>query len=99
MRDRSSLIPADLDPSKVGSGRCTGSRAWEPECSGDDPGSEVLESWLGRSLCSADSLGRIVTRVDADTLRQGLHYVYDRLKRNKALPDLYGLGRGGARWT
>ncbi len=49
-------------------------------------------TWLGRSLCSADSLGRIVARVDADTLRQGIHHVYDRLKRNKALADLHGLG-------
>ncbi len=49
-------------------------------------------TWLGRSLCSADSLGRIVASVDADTLRQGIHHVYDRLKRNKALPDLHGLG-------
>lgn len=48
-------------------------------------------SWLGRSLCSADSLGRIVAGVEADTLRQGIHHLYDRLKRNKALPDLYGL--------
>src|SRR5258708_25893033 len=55
------------------------------------------KAWLGRPLCSADSLGRIVARLDADTLRQGIHHVYDRLKRNKALPDLYGLG-GGARW-
>lgn len=47
--------------------------------------------WLGRSLCSADSLGRIVTGVEADTLRQGIHHIYDRLKRNKALPDLNGL--------
>ena len=49
-------------------------------------------AWLGRPLCSADSLGRIVASVDADTLRQGIHHVYDRLKRNKALPDLHGLG-------
>jgi len=49
-------------------------------------------TWLGRSLCSADSVGRIVASVDADTLRQGIHHVYNRLKRNKALPDLHGLG-------
>jgi Transposase DDE domain len=50
------------------------------------------KAWLGRPLCSADSLGRIVARLDADTLRQGIHHVYERLKRNKALPDLHGLG-------
>ena len=48
-------------------------------------------TWLGRPLCSADSLGRIVASVDAATLRQGIHHVYERLKRNKALPDLQGL--------
>jgi hypothetical protein len=50
------------------------------------------KTWLGHPLCSADSLGRIVASMDADTLRQGIHHVYDRLKRNKALADLYGLG-------
>jgi hypothetical protein len=49
------------------------------------------KSWLDGALCSADSLGRIVARIDAATLRQGIHHVYDRLKRNKALPDLHGL--------
>ena len=49
------------------------------------------KSWLDGPLCSADSLGRIVARIDAATLRQGIHHVYDRLKRNKALPDLHGL--------
>jgi hypothetical protein len=49
------------------------------------------KAWLGGPLCSADSLGRIVTGVDAATLRQGIHHVYERLKRNKALPDLHGL--------
>ena len=49
------------------------------------------KSWLGGPLCSADSLGRIVARMEADSLRQGIHHIYERLKRNKALPDLYGL--------
>ena len=55
-------------------------------------GAKFWKAWLGYPLCSADSLGRIVASVDADTLRQGIHHVYDRLKRNKALPDLHGLG-------
>lgn len=50
------------------------------------------KSWLDGPLCSADSLGRIVARIDAAPLRQGIHHLYDRLKRNKALPDLHGLG-------
>jgi len=49
------------------------------------------KTWLDGPLCSADSLGRIVASVDAATVRQGLHHVYERLKRNKALPDLHGL--------
>lgn len=49
------------------------------------------KSWLGGPLCSADSLGRIVAGMDAAALRQGIHHLYDRLKRNKALPDLHGL--------
>jgi hypothetical protein len=55
-------------------------------------GAKFWKAWLGQPLCSADSLGRIVANVDADTLRKGIHHVYDRLKRNKALPDLHGLG-------
>jgi hypothetical protein len=41
------------------------------------------KSWLDGPLCSADSLGRIVAGVDAAALRQGIHHVYERLKRNK----------------
>jgi hypothetical protein len=49
------------------------------------------KTWLGHSLCSADSMGRICEHMDADTLREGIQHVYDRLKRNKALPDIQGL--------
>jgi hypothetical protein len=48
--------------------------------------------WLGHSLCSADSVGRIVAGLEAATLRQGIHHVYERLKRNKALLGFQGLG-------
>src|SRR5665213_3849331 len=30
--------------------------------------------------------------MDAEGLRQGIHHIYDRLKRNKALPDHHGIG-------
>jgi len=50
------------------------------------------QSWLAEFPCSADTLGRVHALLDADGLRQGIHQVYERLKRNKALPDLYGLG-------
>lgn len=49
------------------------------------------KTWLGQSLCSADSMGRICEHMDADTLREGIHHIYDRLKRNKALPDIHGI--------
>jgi Transposase DDE domain len=52
---------------------------------------KLWKAWLGGPLCSADSLGRILAGVDAATLRNGIHSVYERLKRNKALPDLHGL--------
>lgn len=37
-------------------------------------------------------MGRIPTLVDAGGLRQGLHHIYQELKRNKALPDRHGWG-------
>src|SRR5260370_15322042 len=50
------------------------------------------QSWLQEPTCSADTLGRVHALLDTDGLRQGIHDVYQRLKRNKALPDIYGLG-------
>lgn len=47
--------------------------------------------WLGEEPGSDDSLGRIAAAMDADRLRQAMHRVYERLKRNKALPDIHGL--------
>jgi hypothetical protein len=49
-------------------------------------------SWLGESAFSADTLGRVHALLDAEGLRQGIHQVYERLKRNKALPDIHGVG-------
>jgi hypothetical protein len=54
--------------------------------------SNFFRRWLGQSVCSADSVGRVTALMDAEGLRRGLHHVYDRLKRNKALPDQGGLG-------
>src|SRR5258705_9476569 len=50
------------------------------------------QRWLGEPAFSADTLGRVHALLDANGLRQGIHDVYQRLKRNKALPDIYGLG-------
>lgn len=54
--------------------------------------SSFFRLWLGQSVCSADSIGRVNALMDAQGLRQGIHHVYDRLKRNKALPDHHGIG-------
>jgi Transposase domain (DUF772) len=42
--------------------------------------------FLGAPLPSADTLGRVPERLAADSLREVLHQIYTRLKRNKALP-------------
>ena len=54
--------------------------------------SSFFQRWLGQSVCSADSIGRVNALMDAEGLRRGIHHVYDRLKRNKALPDHQGIG-------
>ena len=50
------------------------------------------KKWLGAPCCSADTMGRVPALMDADQLRQGIHHIYERLKRNKALPDIQGMG-------
>jgi DDE family transposase len=55
-------------------------------------GARFWKPWLGDPPCSADSLGRIHALLNAADLRQGIHHVYARLKRNKALPDMQGWG-------
>ena len=54
--------------------------------------SRFFRCWLGQSVCSADSVGRVSALIDAEGLRQGIHHVYEQLKRNKALPDHHGIG-------
>ncbi len=55
-------------------------------------GARLWQNWLHEPTCSADSLGRIHALLNADELRQGMHHLYERLKRNKALPDIQGVG-------
>lgn len=52
----------------------------------------LWKRWLNRPMASADTIGRVYAAVDAEGLRAGIHHVYERLKRNKALPDIGGLG-------
>ena len=49
------------------------------------------KQWLGREMPSADTLGRVYSRLDAAAVRAAIHHVYERLKRNKALPGIGGL--------
>ena len=42
-------------------------------------------------MISADTMGRVHAAVDTAQLRDGLHQVYSRLKRNKTLPLNLGL--------
>ena len=46
--------------------------------------------WLGREMSSVDTVGRVYSGLEVGGLRKGLHRVYTRLKRNKALPAMRG---------
>jgi hypothetical protein len=49
-------------------------------------------SWLGQDLPSADSIGRICSKMAVSDVRSSVHQVYSRLKRMKALePPAHGL--------
>ncbi|MFQ5927893.1 MAG: hypothetical protein ACE5MH_10730 [Terriglobia bacterium] len=50
------------------------------------------KKWLCREIPSADTIGRVYTSLDTDALRQAIRHIYERLKRNKALPGIGGLG-------
>lgn len=45
--------------------------------------------WLGGPILSADTLGRVFALTDCDTIRAGIHDLYTRLKRSKALQPLW----------
>lgn len=46
------------------------------------------QSWIGGKLPSADTIGHVFSAVICDDLRRIIHYVYTRLKRNKALKSI-----------
>jgi hypothetical protein len=50
-----------------------------------------LKDNLQGALPSAETLGRVFSKTDTETLRQANHQLYDRLKRNKAL-ELFSHG-------
>lgn len=45
--------------------------------------------WLGQSLPSADTIGRVFAKLDCDSIRGTLRHIYSRLKRNKALKPAF----------
>jgi len=47
------------------------------------------QRWIGDNLPSADTIGRVFSKVNPDGLRQIIRQVYTKLKRNKALKSLY----------
>jgi hypothetical protein len=47
--------------------------------------------WPAGDTISADTMGRVHAVMDVGQLRDGLHQIYSRLKRNKALPLNLGL--------
>jgi len=47
--------------------------------------------WSRRRMPSADTVGRVFALMDTTDLRRALHHVYTRLKRNKALSQVWGL--------
>jgi len=53
--------------------------------------SRFWKHWLGQPMPSADTMGDVHSKMDVGTLREAIHQVYGRLKRNKALPDNHGI--------
>ncbi len=54
--------------------------------------SRFWSQWLGGPIPSADTVGRVLALADCDTIRAGIHELYIRFKRNKALePPWHGL--------
>ena len=53
--------------------------------------SRFWQRWLGHPMPSAETMGDVHSKMDADTVRKAIHQVYGCLKRNKALPDDHGI--------
>jgi Transposase DDE domain len=54
-------------------------------------GARFWKRWLEQPLSSADTVARVYALLEVEALRVGLHHLYTRLKRNKALLGLGGL--------
>lgn len=57
----------------------------------DAGGARLWKRWVRRPMSSADTIGRVYAKMEVGDLRKGLHEVYSRLKRNKALTGVGGL--------
>lgn len=55
-----------------------------------DKGNCFWRRWLGRTLPSADTIGRVFSQIGLDDIRSCLHHTYAKLKRNKTLKKKYG---------
>ena len=53
-------------------------------------GNSFWRRWLGRALPSADTIGRVYSRIIVGSIRSLIHQVYSRLKRNKAIKRTFG---------
>jgi Transposase DDE domain len=53
--------------------------------------SHFWKHWLNAPMPSADTMGEVHSKMDANTLRDAIHQAYGQLKRNKALPDDRGI--------
>ena len=49
--------------------------------------SRFWKHWLNAPMHSAETMGNVHSKMDADKLRDAIHQVHEKLKRNKALPD------------
>jgi hypothetical protein len=54
-----------------------------------DKGNRFWRRWLGRALPSADTIGRVYSRIILASMRSLIHHVYSRLKRNKAIKKTF----------
>lgn len=48
------------------------------------------QRWIGDELPSADTMGKVTAQIQTDHVRECIHRVYSRLKRNKAITPLIG---------
>jgi hypothetical protein len=55
-----------------------------------DKSNNFWRRWLQRALPSADTMGRVFSLINLDSIRSLIHHIYSRLKRNKAIKKIHG---------